>query len=94
MHGQNELRSREKYEQLKKFGDRLSDMKTDIGWKRIGSLLGDLYTNDTERAGDQTLIPYSWSGYYSFSPIWSRGRDHGDRTIQQQKISLNALETN
>ena len=39
----------EKYEQLKKFGDRLSDMKDVIDWDRIRSLLSDLYKNDTEK---------------------------------------------
>ena len=34
---------REKYEQLKKFGDRLSDMKDIIDWDRIKPLLSDLY---------------------------------------------------
>ena len=43
---------REKDEQLKKFGDRLSDMKDIIDWDRIESLLSDLYRNDTEK-GDR-----------------------------------------
>ena len=42
---------REKYEQLKKFGDRLSDMKDIIDWDRIKPLLSDLYRNDTEKGG-------------------------------------------
>ena len=50
---------REKYEQLKKFGDRLSDMNDTIDWDRIKPLLSDLYKKDTEKGG-QTLIPYSW----------------------------------
>ena len=41
----------EKYEQLKKFGDRLSDMKDIIDWDRIKPLLSDLYRNDTKKGG-------------------------------------------
>ena len=40
---------REKYEQLKKFGDRLSDMKDIMDWDRIKPLLSELYRNDTEK---------------------------------------------
>ncbi len=36
---------REKYEHLKKFGDRLSDMKIIIDWDRISPMLNDLYRN-------------------------------------------------
>ena len=47
----------EKYEQLKKFGDRLSDMKDVIDWDRIRSLLSDLYKNDTEKGGRPNFDP-------------------------------------
>ena len=42
---------REKYEKLKKFGDRLSDMKDIAEWDRIKSLLSDFYKNDMEKGG-------------------------------------------
>jgi IS5 family transposase len=48
---------REKYEQLKKFGDRLSDMKDIIEWDRIKPLLSDLYNNDTEKGGRPNFDP-------------------------------------
>jgi IS5 family transposase len=48
---------REKYEQLKKFGDRLSDMKDTIDWDRIKPLLSDLYRNDTEKGGRPNFDP-------------------------------------
>jgi len=48
---------REKYEQLKKFGDRLSDMKDIIQWDRIKPLLSDLYNNDTEKGGRPNYDP-------------------------------------
>jgi len=48
---------REKYEQLKKFGDRLSDMKDIIDWDRIKPLLSDLYKNDTEKGDRPNFDP-------------------------------------
>ena len=48
---------REKYDQLKRFGDRLADMKTMIDWDRIKPLLSDLYSNDTERGGRPNFDP-------------------------------------
>ncbi|MCL4480605.1 MAG: transposase, partial [Candidatus Thermoplasmatota archaeon] len=48
---------REKYEQLKKFGDRLSEMKDIIDWDRIKPLLSDLYKNDTEKGGRPNFDP-------------------------------------
>ena len=48
---------REKYEQLKRFGDRLSDMKNMIDWDRIKTLFPDLYSNDTERGGRPNFDP-------------------------------------
>ena len=48
---------REKYDQLKGFGDRLSDMKNMIDWDRIKTLLPDLYSNDTERGGRPNFDP-------------------------------------
>ena len=48
---------REKYEQLKKFGDRLSNMKDIIQWDRIKPLLIDLYNNDTEKGGRPNFDP-------------------------------------
>ncbi len=48
---------REKYGQLKKFGDRLSDMKSIIDWDRIKPLLSDLYRNDTEKGGRPNFDP-------------------------------------
>lgn len=39
----------EKYEQLKKFDDRLSDMKEIIDWDRIKPLISYLYKNNTEK---------------------------------------------
>ena len=48
---------REKYDQLKGFGDRLSDMKNMIDWDRIKPLLSDLYSNDTERGGRPNFDP-------------------------------------
>jgi IS5 family transposase len=48
---------REKYDQLKRFGDRLSDMKTAIEWERIRPILNDLYANNTERGGRPNYDP-------------------------------------
>ena len=48
---------REKYDQLKRFGDRLADMKTMIDWDRIKTHLSDLYSNDTERGGRPNFDP-------------------------------------
>ena len=48
---------RKKYDQLKRFGDRLSDMKTVIEWERIRPLLNDLYINNTEKGGRSNYNP-------------------------------------
>jgi len=48
---------RKKYEQLKKFGDRFSDMKNVIQWDRIKPLLSDLYNNDIEKGGRPNFDP-------------------------------------
>ncbi len=42
---------REKYEQLKKFGDKLADVKNLIDWESLRPLLKDLFTNDTDKGG-------------------------------------------
>jgi len=42
---------------LKKFGDRLSDMKDIIQWDRIKPLLSDLYNNDIEKGGRPNFDP-------------------------------------
>ncbi len=42
---------KEKYEELKKFGDRLSDVKNIIDWESLRPLLKDLFTNDTDKGG-------------------------------------------
>jgi IS5 family transposase len=42
---------REKYEQLKMFGDKLADMKNIVDWESLRPLLNDLFTNDTDRGG-------------------------------------------
>ena len=42
---------RERYEQLKKRGDRLDDIKKIIDWESLRPLLKDLFTNDTEQGG-------------------------------------------
>ena len=47
----------EKYEHLKKFGDRLSEMKDLIDWDGIKPLLSDLYKNDTEKGGRPNFDP-------------------------------------
>ena len=47
----------ERYEQLKKFGDRLSEKKDIIDWDRIKPLLSDLYKNDTEKGGRPNFDP-------------------------------------
>ncbi len=48
---------REKYDQLKRFGDRLSDMKTIVDWERIRPILNDLYINNTEKGGRSNYDP-------------------------------------
>ena len=47
----------EKYEHLKKFGDRLSEMKDLIDWDGIKPLLSDLYKNGTEKGGGANFDP-------------------------------------
>ena len=42
---------KEKYEELRKFGDRLAEMKKIIDWESLRPLLKDLSTNDTEQGG-------------------------------------------
>ena len=42
---------------MKRFGDRLSDMKTVIEWERIRPLLNDLYINNTEKGGRSNYDP-------------------------------------
>ena len=42
---------RERYEQLKKRGDRLDDIKRIIDWESLRPLLKDLFTNDTDQGG-------------------------------------------
>ena len=42
---------RERYEQLKKCGDKLAEMKNVIDWDSLRPLLKDLFTNDTEQGG-------------------------------------------
>jgi IS5 family transposase len=48
---------REKYDQLKRFGDRLADMKDIIDWECLRSTLNDLYSNDTENGGRSNYDP-------------------------------------
>jgi hypothetical protein len=47
---------REKYDQLKRFGDRPADMKG-IDRERIKPILNDLYMNNTERGGRPDFDP-------------------------------------
>ena len=51
---------RDRYEQLKKRGGRLDDIKRIIDWDGLRPLLKDLFTNDTTwiRAGDPTTTRY------------------------------------
>ena len=42
---------RERYEQLRKRGDRLDDIKRIIDWESLRPLLKDLFTNDTDQGG-------------------------------------------
>ena len=48
---------REKYDQLKRFGDRLADMKDIIDWECLKSSLTGLYSNDTENGGRSNYDP-------------------------------------
>ena len=48
---------KEKYDQFKKYGDRLSDMKNIIDWNSVRPLLNDLYTNNTENGGRPNYDP-------------------------------------
>lgn len=45
---------RERYQQLKKRGDKLDDIKRIIDWEGLRPLLTDLFTNDTDQGGDLT----------------------------------------
>ncbi|MCL4447838.1 MAG: hypothetical protein M0Z77_00610 [Thermoplasmatales archaeon] len=45
---------RERYEQIKKRGDKLDDIKRIIDWEGLRPLLTDLFTNDTDQGGDLT----------------------------------------
>ena len=47
----------EKYDQLKKFGDKLSDMKNMIDWNQIRPMLNDLYRNGTQAGGRPNFDP-------------------------------------
>lgn len=47
----------EKYDQLKKFGDKLSDMKNMIDWNQFRPILDDLYRNDTQAGGRPNFDP-------------------------------------
>ncbi|MHB1621772.1 MAG: hypothetical protein ACYCR9_00950 [Cuniculiplasma sp.] len=47
----------EKYDQLKKFGDKLSDIKDMIDWDRIKPMLDDLYNNHTGVGGGPNFDP-------------------------------------
>ena len=42
---------RERYEQLKKRGDKLAEIKNVIDWESLRPLLNDLFTNDTDQGG-------------------------------------------
>ncbi len=42
---------RERYEQLKKRGDKLAKIKNVIDWESLRPLLKDLFTNDTDQGG-------------------------------------------
>ena len=42
---------RERYEQVKKRGDKLDDIKRIIDWESLRPLLKDLFTNDTDQGG-------------------------------------------
>ena len=52
---------RERYEQLKKRGDRLDDIKKIIDWESLRPLLKDLFTNDTEQGGKafQSIVSFT-----------------------------------
>ena len=47
----------EKYDQLKKFGDKLSDMRNMVDWDQIRPILDDLYKNHTEVGGRHNFDP-------------------------------------
>ncbi len=61
---------REKYKQLKKLGDRLSDMKDviDGGW--IKPLLSNLYKNDTEKGYRPNLDPVFMVKIMFLQSLW------------------------
>ena len=42
---------KEKYEELRKFGDRLAEMKKIIDWESLRPLLKDMFINDTDKGG-------------------------------------------
>ena len=48
---------REKYEQLSRLGDRLSDMGKQIDWESLRPIFDDLYRNDTDRGGRPNVDP-------------------------------------
>ena len=47
----------EKYNELLKYGDKLSEMGRIINWKQLRPLLDDLYTNNTAQGGAPNYDP-------------------------------------
>ncbi|WP_393971620.1 transposase [Oxyplasma meridianum] len=47
----------EKYDQLKRYGDILHNMKTIIDWDKIRFILNDLYANYTKKGGRPNYDP-------------------------------------
>ena len=47
----------EKYNELLKYGDKLSEMGKIINWKQLSPLLSDLYTNNTAQGGAPNYDP-------------------------------------
>ena len=72
---------REKYDQLKKFGDRLSDMDKMIDWESFRQILSDLYENDTDRGGRPNFDPILMVKVLFIQMSWKRFSDHGDMTV-------------
>ena len=72
---------REKYEQLKKFGDRLFRHEDIIDWDRIKPFLSDLYKNDTENGGRPNFDPVSMIKIMFFQSLYGLV----DETMESEK---------
>jgi IS5 family transposase len=82
----------EKYDQLKKFGDKLSDMKNMIGWNQFRPILDDLYRNDTQAGGRPNFDPVFMVKIMFLQSLYGLVDEAMERGIYERISFINFLD--